>query len=309
MKLAPIILFAFKRPWHMKATLEALRKNNLIEQSDFFIFVDGVSNEFSDEDKELHRQVIDIAKSVNWANKCEVIESNVNKGLAASVIDGVTSILKKYKKVIVLEDDLITSPLFLEYMNAALLKYEYVSEVACISGYVYPLKRPFESSYFIKGADCWGWATWEDKWFSTFKNEPKKLYIELLKQNKLKKFNFNESYPYATMLKNRIENKNQSWAILWYASAFLDEKLCLYPSTSLIHNIGNDGSGTHSNVLTSIFDASLSVNKLPVLPEEITENKLARREFELFFRRLNIEGKSGRFSDKLFSKIRKIIKK
>lgn len=303
MKVSPIILFAYKRPQHIRATLEALHENTLALQSKLYIYIDGLKDNASDGDIKLHQQVINIAKSTNWCLETEVIVSNHNKGLAESVVEGVSSILKKHKRVIVLEDDLVTSPYFLEYMNKSLDKYEYSEKVACISGYTYPLKKTMDSAYFIKGADCWGWATWEEKWNCIFKNEPNYLLEQLTKQNKINEFNFNNSYPYSNMLQERIEGKNQSWAVLWYASSFLQNKLCLYPSHSLVNNIGNDGSGTHSDTFTNQFDSMTIKTKMPVLPNVIEENAVARKEFELFFRTL-----SGSKEQSLFIRFKNKIK-
>lgn len=286
MGLAPVVLFTYKRPLHTKATLDALSANTNAAHTKLYVFVDGLNQSASPEDFQKHQEVIDIAKTYNWPGEKEVFISEQNKGLATSVVEGVSSILDKHKRIIVLEDDLVTSIHFLEYMNQALEKYESSEDVACISGYVYPLKQKFDSAYFLKGADCWGWATWNHKWESIFDNNPTKLLEQLTEQKLLKEFNFNNSYPYDAMLKDRVNGKNQSWAIVWYASAFLKNKLCLYPAQSLVHNIGNDGSGTHTELFTDKFDANYSEAKMPLLPDSIAENKTARNEFEVFFRDL-----------------------
>lgn len=286
MGLAPAVLFAFKRPLHTKATLDALSANVNAQYTKLYVFIDGLKPGVVSDDFKNHQEVIDLVNTYNWPGEKEVFVSDVNKGLATSVVDGVSFILDKHKRIIVLEDDLVTSVHFLEYMNQALDKYENSNEVACISGYVYPLKQKFDSAYFVKGADCWGWATWDTKWKSVFDNNPSKLLKQLTEQKLLKQFNFNDSYPYETMLKDRVYGKNQSWAIVWYASAFLKNKLCLYPAQSLVHNIGNDGSGTHTELFTDKFDADYYKAKMPLLPNNIAESEIARNEFEIFFRDL-----------------------
>jgi len=286
MSLAPIVLFAYKRPLHTKATLDALSNNTLAKQSQLFVYIDGLKDSATSEDIVLHQQVISMANSINCFAKTKVIISDSNKGLAKSVIDGVTQIVNEFKKVIVLEDDLVTSPLFLEFMNEALFKYESEKDVACISGYIYPLKQNFDKAFFLRGADCWGWATWEDKWNAVFENNPEALYRELNERSLINEFNFNGSYPYSEMLEDRIKGENQSWAVLWYASAFLKNKYCLYPSKSFVHNIGNDGTGTHTQDPTNKFDANLNQSSLPIFPDIIAENRLARTTVESFFKEL-----------------------
>lgn len=282
MVLAPIILFAYKRPEHMKTTLDALGKNSLAKESDLFIYVDGLKKSPTAEDKKLHQEVITLSNEFTGCRSTKVIVSESNKGLAASVIEGVTDLVNQFGKVIVLEDDLVTSPFFLEFMNNALHKYAGSSEVACISGYVYPLANQPSEAFFIKGADCWGWATWSEKW-KLFRNEPAELYNALIEKNQSMVFDFNGTYPYMNMLKERSEGKNQSWAILWYASAFLKGKYCLYPPKSFVLNIGNDGSGTHNVDSTNKFDGALNKGKLPFLPDSVSENVNARKAFEDFF--------------------------
>jgi hypothetical protein len=286
MALAPVILFAYNRPIHTKKTLVSLKQNYLANQSTLYIYIDGPKVDASGEQKNKIDLVKQIVKEDNWCKEVIIIESNTNKGLALSVTDGVTSVISKYGKVIVLEDDLITAPLFLTFMNNSLEFYKSNDDVACISGYVYPLKEKFNSAYFLKGADCWGWATWENKWKKVFENEPEKLYKELNDRKLVTEFNFNNTYPYLQMLKDRIDSKNQSWAILWYASAFLQNKYCLYPPSSFLQNIGNDGTGTHSISSTNLFDVHLNMLELPSFPDKVAENLQARKAFELFFHAL-----------------------
>lgn len=281
--LAPIVLFAYKRPQHTRAALDMLSRNELAAQSKLYIFIDGLKDSASETDRSLHRDVIALAESQRWAQETKIIKSNANKGLAASVVEGVSDILKQHGKAIVLEDDLVTSPFFLRFMNSALDKYEGNPDVACISGYVYPLSVTLDTACFIKGADCWGWATWQNQWERIFEHDPVKLYDELVAKQLTSAFDFNDSYPYMQMLKDRIAGKNQSWAILWYASAFLKNTYCLYPPKSLVHNIGNDGSGTHNSDTTHQFDVKLLEAHMPLLPDEVKESKEARKAFELFF--------------------------
>lgn len=284
MKLAPIILFAYNRPEHTQAVLDSLMLNEESLQSELFIYIDGLKEKSSEEVVEKRNKVIAIANSKKWCAKVTVKISDYNKGLSRSVIDGVSEIIREYKKVIVLEDDLVTDKYFLSYMNKSLDLYEKDEEVACISAYTYPVKDKLPSTFFIKGADCWGWATWERAW-NIFNENGSYLLDELTKRKLESEFNFNDTYPYIEMLKDQIAGKNSSWAVRWYASAFLFNKLCLYPGTSLIKNIGNDGTGTHSGD-TKLFDTNLKNSPVTFNRIDLKVNQHAYNAFSVYFKTL-----------------------
>ena len=165
MALTPIILFIYNRPNHTKQTLEALSNNTLASQSDLFIFADGPKNTASKEQLESIKQTRKVAASENWCKSVTLIESETNKGLARSIIEGVTEIINKYGKAIILEDDIITGKYFLEYMNEALEKYQGNKEVWHVTGWRDPIKHTKKNkAYFYPTMDCWSWATWADRW-------------------------------------------------------------------------------------------------------------------------------------------------
>ncbi|MDR0677960.1 MAG: glycosyltransferase, partial [Holosporaceae bacterium] len=159
-QLVPIVLFTHNRPRHTQQTIESLMKNDGASGSELFVFSDGGKNE---EDWNKVQKVREYLKTVSGFKKIEIFESKYNKGLTNSIVDGVTEIINKYGKIIVLEDDMVTSKYFLRYMNDALELYEHDEAVACITGYVYPIEN-LPETFFIKTGDCWGWATWKDSW-------------------------------------------------------------------------------------------------------------------------------------------------
>lgn len=278
MKLAPIVLFVYNRPEHTKKTLNALKKNILAKESKLFIFSDSAKSE---KDVEKVNEVRKIIKNITGFKSVNIFNSKKNNGLANSIIIGVSKIIKKYGKVIVLEDDLITSKYFLKYMNKALDTYENNLNIIGISGYVYPINN-LPDLFFIKGADCWGWATWARGW-NIFESDGKKLLKNLEKKELISNFNFNNSYKYSKMLKDQIDGKNNSWAVRWYASAFLKNKLTLYPGKSFVFNIGIDSTGTHGGK-NNIYDVELN-NKIPDFDNlAIVEDVKSREKFEHFFR-------------------------
>jgi len=168
MQPAPIVLFVYNRPRHTRQTIEALRKNELAGESDLFIFSDAPKNE---EMEEKVKEVREYIKNIDGFKKVTVIEREENRGLAKSIIEGVTKIVKEHGRVIVLEDDIVTSPYFLRFMNDALEFYKGQERVMHISGYVYPIETDgVDDTYFVKPASCWGWATWGRAW-SSFKKD------------------------------------------------------------------------------------------------------------------------------------------
>jgi hypothetical protein len=275
--LAPIVLFVYNRLWHTANTLQSLKKNKLAEYSDLIIYSDGPKN-----DTYLHdiTEVRKFLKNVDGFKTIKIVEREKNLGLANSIISGVTEIIQKRGKVIVIEDDLVTSEYFLEYMNDALNIYQDNDRIISVHGYVYPIDD-LPDYFFLRGADCWGWATWKRGW-DLFETDGKKLLSELKTRNLIKRFDFNNSYPYTKMLIDQVNGKNSSWAIRWYASAFLANKLTLYPGKSFVENIGLDGSGTHCGNNQS---SNISLNNYIKLDQkiEIEENVYAVKKFEDFF--------------------------
>lgn len=281
-QLAPIVLFTYNRLWHTQMTVDALKRNSFASKSVLFIFSDGARLEkLGDTQKviELRRYL----KTISGFKSVHVIERHENFGLAKSIISGVSEMIDQYGSAIVLEDDLVTSPYFLNYMNDGLNCYKEEERVISIHGYVYPCQENLPDVFFIRGADCWGWATWKRGW-DLFEKSGESLYSKIIDRSLEKEFEFNHSYPYLQMLRDQIEGKNSSWAIRWYASAFLENKLTLYPGRSFVNNIGFDQSGTHCS-FTDSYTVDLADGPVNVVLNLIEENSISRDAFECFFRK------------------------
>jgi hypothetical protein len=295
MILAPIVLFVYNRPWHTQQTIEALQNNELASESELFIFSDAAKNNSAiDKVKEVRNYI----KNIDGFKKITIIEREKNWGLANSIIDGVSKIVNEYGKIIVLEDDLVTSPYFLKFMNEALDLYQDEEKVACIHGYIYPMEN-LPETFFIRGADCWGWATWKRGW-DIFESNGQKLLDEVKQRGLQKEADFDNRYGYTKMLRDQINGKNNSWAVRWYFSAFLKEMLCLYPGKSFVQNIGNDDSGTHcttTNDYQITFPKKYHLEKISVI-----EDLKSRKEMERFFQSLQ-----SSFLQKALSKIKRRI--
>jgi Glycosyl transferase family 2 len=279
MNLAPIALFVYNRLTHTHRTVDALLKNILASQSDLIIFSDAAKSELQ---AKAVREVREYIYQIDSFKSVTIVERPINLGLANSIIDGVTSVANQYGRVIVIEDDLVTSPYFLQYMNDGLNVYEKNEEVASVHGYIYPIDS-LPETFFLRGADCWGWATWKNRW-SMFEQDGAKLLDELKRRNLTKRFDFNGTYTYSQMLADQVTGKNNSWAVRWHASAFLKNRYTLYPGKSLVLNIGNDGSGTHCGE-TSGFSSQLNNNAINVSPIAVEDNQQVLLAIECFFKK------------------------
>lgn len=237
--LSPIILFVYNRPWHTKQTIEALLRNELAYKSDLFIYSDGPKNASAALSVSDVRSYI---RDVTGFRNVKIVERPTNMGLSNSIISGVTEIINKYNKVIVLEDDMITSPYFLSFMNKALEYYRDKDSVWHISGWSYPVElKTKQDMYFCRVMEPWGWATWKDKWVFFEKNTNK--LISQFSTEDIRSFNLDNTYnAWLQVILNKY-NYIDTWGIYWYATIFQNHGLCLNPVKSYIRNIGLDGSG------------------------------------------------------------------
>ena len=271
-KLAPIILFVYERPDHTRKMIEALAKNNLAKESEVYIFSDNAKKSKDNEKVKEVREYINTIPEKSYFKKVTIIESKENKGLAKSVIDGVTEIINEKEKVIVVEDDLITSKFFLEYMNNALDFYNKDEKIWSISGYNLPIEiaNDYEYDIYLGYRGCsWGWATWKDRW-NTVDWEVKDY--KKFKHSYRKRKIINRGGPdMAQMLDAQMKGLCDSWAIRWCYEQSKQNKYTVYPVKSLIQNCGLDGTGTHSGI-NSAFDVKLN-QTLPTLNSELVINK------------------------------------
>lgn len=279
MQLAPIVLFTYNRPVHTRQTIDTLLKNEYASESDLIIFSDAPKNDVAEEGV---RQTRIYLKGITGFRSIKIIERAENMGLAANIIDGVTQVVNEYGRIIVLEDDLLTSPYFLKFMNEALTMYEHADEVISVHGYVYPVKKLLPENFFLIHTDSLGWGTWKDKWVY-FNPNGEELLRQLTQKKLLRQFNFDGSYDFVKMLRRQIKGENNSWAIRWYASAFLNNKLSLYPGRSLIFHNGSDGSGTNYGG-DSALDVELSDHPILLNPLAFHEDSKAKQAFIHYFR-------------------------
>lgn len=237
---APIAYFAYNRPWSMLQSLYTLTRCPEAKSSELTIFCDAAKKPEHVANCALVRE---IAKSTQWCGKVSVVERDSNWGLARSIISGVRDFCDAHGRVIVLEDDLLVSVGFLKYMNSALTRYVNDARILQVSGHQFPLGLPFGSVSFLPIATSWSWATWKRAW-DNFEERPDILAI--LDSKVRNEFDQKGSYPYSAMLVDEYEGRNSSWAIRWNWIVHKNSSLAVYPSQTLVRNIGFGVSSTHT---------------------------------------------------------------
>ena len=276
---ATIAVFAYRRPHHLQACLDALSSNDIASESKVHIFVDGPKGP---KDIDLVEEVADVATQASGFRSVQISRSRINLGLSKSVTTGIDTVLKAEDRIIVVEDDILTSIHFLSFMNDHLEQYSNDARVASVHGYVYPHPQGIlPETFFVKGADCWGWATWKRAW-KFFNPDGEFLLAQLRLHELINEFTFNGFAPFDDMLLDQIAGRNDSWAVRWHASALLADMLTLYPDQPMAVNIGEDGSGSHGGKST-LYTQALSPDRISVSGLDPEENSDARRLFEDFF--------------------------
>ncbi len=279
MNPVPIALFCFKRPGHVKKTVESLLKNQEASDTPLYVFCDGPRGEHDMAGVKATREYVE---SIEGFSSKTLSFSEQNRGLAKSIMSGVGQLLEQYDRLIVMEDDLEVSPYFLDYMRKGLERYQDQPEVASIHGYCFPLTTQVPPTFFMKGADCWGWGTWRRAW-RDFETDGAKLLSELRARHLTDAFDMGGVVPNTQMLKDQIKGLNDSWAIRWHASCFLKEQLTLFPGKSLVNNIGNDASGAHCEK-THMFETTMSKTPIEVGAIPIQASEIGLKAVQSFYR-------------------------
>ena len=272
-QLAPIVIFAFNRPMALMKMVESLKKNDLFDDSEIFVFVDGARNS---QEQEKVNQVIAIAKTLT----INVIASNENKGLGPSVIQGISQIINRYGKIIVLEDDLILMPGFLTFMNQALDQYESEESIFSVCGYGLKVGRPKDylgDVYLNNRSSSWGWGTWKDRW-NTVDWEVSDW--DFFKRNRTLRSAFNKGgSDMFGMLKDYMEGRNKSWAIRFCYGQFKQHKYSVHPFLSLVDNEGFGEEATNCKQNYSRFKITLDkTGHRLILPKTLMVEKKLLKE-------------------------------
>jgi len=294
MYLTPVAVFLYNRPDHARQLLDSLLNCTRLEECDVYLFCDGVK-------KPEHAAGVRAARAVarEFASrlKAKVIEREQNLGLARSSVSGVTELFQQHGRVVVLEDDFILHPFFLDFMLQSLDRYVDDERVAQVAGFTFPIKTPEKSdSFFLPLISSWGWATWHRAWklFSW----DMRAALEMLDANpQLRaRFSLDDTYPFADIMRLAAEGQVDSWAIRWYWQTFSAHKLTLYPRRSLVWQNGFDETATNTKGAWHGMQAPLNrfIQKRwehsISFPSSVQVDEIAFESLKTFYRR----GSSGR---------------
>lgn len=313
MSLAPIVLFTYKRLDTLQQTIEALQKNYLAPDSNLYVFSDSAKGEH---DVDAVTTVREFIKSINGFKSVFVIESQFNKGLATSVIEGVSQVLNEYEEVIVMEDDLLTTPNFLNFMNSALDYFKNNEAIYSINGYSHLIEGVAlidDGFYFHSRASSWGWATWGNRWEKN--SFDKNLIREKINSDTSLLNNFNKvnGEDSGDMLLGSLNGKNDSWYIRWVFYNFLNNKLSVYPTLSKVINIGFNSDATNCDGISAYVSEVDMLNKVsfdfknivPLNKNDYRFLKYFSKKYKLIFRIKLLKTSLGRrkLIDELKSKL------
>jgi hypothetical protein len=313
MPLAPVIMFVYNRPEMAEQTLRSLQKNELAAQSDLFIYSDGPKDDATAGQIEKIKKVREVIRREKWCGNVNIIERDRNMGLAPSVISGVSDAVNKFGKVIVIEDDVLLSPYFLNYMNDALNAYETNERILSVGSWNYFASGTgFPEDHFLfRYPDSIAWATYKRSW-DLFEKDATDIYKKLKTKGLLNKFNGDGNAAYfEDMLNMQIKGNVNSWAIRWTATAILNNKLSVFPKISMSKHIGFGAEATHEksevdyNANLKVSDQKLKIESLA----EIKEDEKALSSWISFVKAnfVSVPAKKISVLDKLKSQVKRLI--
>lgn len=298
-KLAPVVLFVFNRLDHTKETVKKLQGNFGSEDTSLYIYSDAARK---DEEKENVNAVREFIDSITGFKSITIIKHEYNYGLANNIMLGVNAVCKEHGRVIVLEDDIVTSPCFLNYMNKALDFYMENKKIWHISGWNYPIDDCSLPNVFAwRVMNCWGWGTWDDRW-QHFEKKPDEI-ISTWSRKKIKKFNLDGNCNFWQQIVDNHNGKLNTWAVFWYATIFDKKGLCINPSVSFVNNIGRDGSGQNCGNRRDTLVSKLNERKDFEFNVESEENKTALNLIKEFYKSQTVP-----FYQRVINKILRVLK-
>ena len=287
MKLYPIILFTYNRPWHTEQVLRALKKNELADQSHLIVYVDGPKANATHEQIGKIEEVRRVVKQEQWCGSVEYHIAEQNIGCRNSIIQGITEVLNRYEAAIILEDDIVTSPYFLRFMNTCLDYYRNYKSVFSVSGHNLPenkfqLPPDYDYDVFVSLRLLnWGWATWSDRWQQVNWD---KTEIPIFMKNDQFKSAFNRSGDdMSKMLLEEYDRKSDAWDIQFAWHHFSNHGVSIVPRHSYINNIGADGSGTHVGAVEGLGnDISLAIKEPRLLNVIYEDTRIINAFYNVF---------------------------
>tara|TARA_B100001741_G_scaffold163105_1_gene134821 strand:- start:3025 stop:3975 length:951 start_codon:yes stop_codon:yes gene_type:complete len=286
-QLSPITIFGYDRPNHLNNLLESLTKNSESKDSIVYFYIDGLNK---NTDKSNYDKTIEVANK-NWEfGEKKIIVRDKNLGCRDNIISGITEVLDRHKKIIVIEDDLVVSPYFLDYMNNSLSTYEKNKNIWHINGWSHP------KSFFGKSGTAvsyimspWGWGTWGDRWKIFMNgNYHNKNLISDMSKSKVKKFNISNLYDFENIIVKHQQNEGSIWDAYWYQGMFLNNGLSIFPTRSHIQNFGFDGTGLHCGE-NDEFNTKLNQSRTINYSKKIKVHNFYELSFKNFYRKIKIK--------------------
>lgn len=275
----PVALFVYRRLEHTRSVVSALMNCKLSEKVHLIVYSDGPKDIGAEIDVNKVREFI---LTVSAFAKVDVKLQPTNVGLARSITEGVSEVLRIYDHVIVLEDDVVVRDEFLLYMTESLLRYRDHSSVWHISGWSHPISgEGLSDCYFTSVMSCWGWATWRSRW-QYYRKDPA-LLCDSWSQGNINEFNLQGAHDFWRQVKQNKSGKIDTWAIFWFATIFENDGLCLQPTVSLVENIGNDGTGTHCSA-NNVFNSMSPARTIKSFPDQPVIDLLAQERIKKFYR-------------------------
>lgn len=306
----PIALFVYNRPEFTQRILQFLQSDPIANIQPLYIFCEGAPALASEEEMALVSRVRSVVDSFTWNSELQIRKAAYNKGLAKSISSGISEVLEENESIIVLEDDLELSPYFFAYMLNALKTYKHNQKVLSIGSCNYFAHEPdVPETFFITVPDCWGWATWKDRW-SLFSLDAEALLMQIDDKQLRQQFDLNGNADYYNMLAKVAAGKVSSWAICWQAIALLNNKLALYPKFALAKHIGigsdatNAGHGTLLNACRfpdkeiDVVDQPVEISSIGMFGLTDTHKRLSHITSA---QKQSTKSKSGKFFRKPFS--------
>lgn len=296
-KLSPIILFVYNRPRHTLQTINALKKNELASESILYIFSDAAKKSKDIENVEKVREII---KEVDGFKEVVPIMASSNIGCADSIIKGISYVMERHDDAIIVEDDIVTAPNFLKFMNEALFKYKNDKRIYSVSGYNVPMDVPesySEDVFLVFRYSSWGWGTWKDRWSQADWNVMgwEKVFNDKAANKKFRRGG--DDLPY--ILKAQMKGTIDAWDIRWYYSHFEKDRFTLFPVTSLVENIGFDGTGIHCGQAESAIHRPVLKKQTYIdLPDTVEFNQHVNNVFTAYYK-YGVKDKVRRFLKEL----------
>lgn len=279
--MVPVLIVTYDRIEHLKRTITSLRSNIYAEQTDLFVASDYQRTE-SEADKVA--AVRTYLKSVDGFKSVTVFERETNFGVVENSNSALRFIFERYDRFIIMNDDLVTAPGFLKFTNEALDKYGNNEMIFSVTGYCPPIRIPSTYPYdafFLARMSAWGCAMTKER-YDSVREISRKEYDDFVANKHLSRAFVNGGGDdLLPMLKKVACGSLEAWDVRCMYTQFMKNQYTIYPTQSLILNIGFDGTGMHCG-RTDKFNVTLSDKLNFSFPDDVVVNREivdANREF------------------------------